>query len=439
MMPVCEGLPTGQCPHSKPKNVKFTQGDMFLCDNCENARFGTKVKQLNDNTAEASAEVNVPSANDTKYICQPLLAYILFSLQSGSIENIKNAALGHFTHQEIVDAKNTLWDACGEMIGEKLNRKDSPTRSEREAHLSDIVTALTKLDTMEKSPTIVIDALSLHKIPRSHPEELNDISLVDRLNRFKSKLGKMQEIMDRYIAQNISLKEQVEAVSTRMSYASVTQHQNKMAPHLATASVPTHTDTHPKQIDVPQITLDRPDSQDTDSFRSNRGFGIGRARGRGHPQGRGGSNRVGGTYHLPNNPSMASNDHSMDRISVVSAPRSHASDGFQLPYLQNKHNKRKQKVITGKSHTTGGFKGAPEPTRELFIYRVDNETDVTDLQHHVHSHNFTIRDLKCISNPSAKFKSFRLAVPASEFQHLLSDNIWPDGVRVRRYIPPRNN
>ena len=43
----------------------------------------------------------------------------------------------------MIEAKNTLWDKCNNVIiGEKIRRDDSSTRSETDANIQDIITAL---------------------------------------------------------------------------------------------------------------------------------------------------------------------------------------------------------------------------------------------------------------------------------------------------------
>ena len=82
------------------------------------------------------------------------------------------------------------------------------------------MTALTKLDKAEQMPLFVIDYFSLATIPKSHPEELNNISLCDRLNQLEQKLSNMQLSVDGVIADNFSLHEKVNHMS---SYATVTK------------------------------------------------------------------------------------------------------------------------------------------------------------------------------------------------------------------------
>ena len=55
--------------------------------------------------------------------------------------------------------------------------------------------------------SVVIPAFQLHLIPRSHPVELNNMSLLDRLNRMEKKMADLQFNTDRVIAENISIIE----------------------------------------------------------------------------------------------------------------------------------------------------------------------------------------------------------------------------------------
>ena len=64
-------------------------------------------------------------------LIQPLLSYILFSMQSGVAENIKNAVLGHFDAKDLSDAKCALRDHCDcSIIGDKKAEKTLPNQME---------------------------------------------------------------------------------------------------------------------------------------------------------------------------------------------------------------------------------------------------------------------------------------------------------------------
>ena len=61
---------------------------------------------------------------------------------------------------------------------------------------------------------------------------------------------------------------------------------------------------------------------------------------------------------------------------------------------------------------------------------LSNDDDVFIM---MEQNGFTGKELKCISHPQAQFKSYKLAVPRSEFNKLFDENLWPKGVCVRTY------
>ena len=77
--------------------------------------------------------------------------------------------------------------------------------------------------------------------------------------------------------------------------------------------------------------------------------------------------------------------------------------------------------------------GAPEPVRHLFVNRISKDTNDEDVFTQIEQNGFTVKKLECISHPQARFKSYKLAVPCSEFNKLCNENLWPKGVFVRTY------
>ena len=215
IMVKCDGIPGKVCPAKKAKNVRLGKGDLMMCEDCTRVRDymddGISVLPKEDksktgsNAGDAGACGGLQTTvSGSIIIFDPLLAYIQASLPSGTAENVKNAVLGHFTLEEIIKAKNELWSKCDDAIGEKSKRRGSATRQEKEAHLFDIINALSILDRKNQLPTIAVSAADLHRIPRSHPEELNPISQVYRLNRLEARMSSMVESMDHIIAEDLS-------------------------------------------------------------------------------------------------------------------------------------------------------------------------------------------------------------------------------------------
>ncbi len=71
-------------------------------------------------------------STDDVPICDPLLAYISFAMNSATGDNIKKAVLGYFTPDTIFNARDNLWDVCPiDVIGVRKRRNDLSTRSDK--------------------------------------------------------------------------------------------------------------------------------------------------------------------------------------------------------------------------------------------------------------------------------------------------------------------
>lgn len=483
-MPKCEGLPTEDCPLKvngpEVKLCQHDQGDLLLCPQCE------KTADVRSKTpASAQAQSQGPLLCDPKKLQQqqkqqqivnPLLTYIVFATNSGTQENVKEAVIGHFTLSQMQEARDVLWDTCSvDIIGDKPGRN---SRSKKEAYVSDIMSALSRLDKAETMPMFLIDAFSLRLIPRAHPEELNNITLIDRLNRYEYKLKTMQEAIDRIVCENLEIKDILKTVPPTYSEiasgskplpdvqkpyetAAVLTGEQKPIPSVVSGDLPPRvqitgaeagksSEKQPMRGVKPDVPADnQSDSHGRGAPRRGRGRGRGSGRERGWGLsggfGRGSvphSDTLGFTTHML---SRALSIASLDRASIKSDCRStrdqsHDSEEFQFPsYASKKLRKqeaRRRKVITGTSGYSGNFKGAPEPTRDLFLSRVDSAVSGDDIRAYLSEQNVTVRALVKISHDDSKFKSFKLSVPVSVVHNLLQDSMWPSGVRVRRYVAP---
>lgn len=120
------------------------------------------------------------------------------------------------------------------------------------------------------------------------------------------------------------------------------------------------------------------------------------------------------------------------------APSGH-NEGFMYTGQQKKLMKKHKKSITGQGAPGLGskLKGAPEPSRDVFVYRVQKGVEAKDIQDHMAEQNIQIRDVKMISNEEAKFCSFKVEIKLSDYDTVVDSAFWPEGIRVRRYYKPR--
>ena len=94
-------------------------------------------------------------------------------------------------------------------------------------------------------------------------------------------------------------------------------------------------------------------------------------------------------------------------------------------------------MVVGAKRGPAKFQGAPEPSRDVFIFRVQSDADLEDIRSHIDAFGVTIRDLVCMSNENAAYKSFRLTTTVAHYNTLFKADMWPAGVRVCKFIPPR--
>ena len=80
------------------------------------------------------------------------------------------------------------------------------------------------------------------------------------------------------------------------------------------------------------------------------------------------------------------------------------------------------------------MRGAPEPCRDAFIYRVDRGTTTEAMHKYISDCDIDIKNLDCVSNPNVKYKSLRLTTTVSKFKELCNEDLWPAGFRIRKYI-----
>jgi hypothetical protein len=99
----------------------------------------------------------------------------------------------------------------------------------------------------------------------------------------------------------------------------------------------------------------------------------------------------------------------------------------------------KQGVITGSNTGDQTLKGATQDAnRDLFVYHVDKSATTEDLEHLMTSQKCEVRKVSVTSNDEARFKSFKLTIPASCLKRVFSEEFpWPLNVRVRRFISRR--
>ena len=382
-------------------------------------------------------ECNVAPPNAGPTIMQPILAYATYAMQSATVDNVRSAVLAHCTAIEIVEAKQVLWLRCGgDIIGSEMpRRRDTPARSIEEAHIHDILTALQKLDSADQPPTFAVLASDLGKIPRWHPEEMNQASLAERMLRMEQRMSALQETLDNNMAEQLAARDRTETAAEPFAALPIVATSPRPSQRQSTAEKCDQHDA-PARQDVFTVINGRGRQRRSESVTAPERQTVAT------------SNRFQVLESSQSYPSLtdATAATGARHWPTITAPPTDLQEVFREPAPAARRDRRRadngpksaRRVITGRRKSGGGqFKGAAEPGRDLFVYRVHTDTVESHIKQLVTNVGYTVLDIQCVSNPKAKNKSFKLTVPVSQFHLVYSENFpWPDGVRVRKFVSP---
>ena len=330
-----------------------------------------------------------------RVIIDPLLTYVKSSMDGATNDSIIKACRDFYSTDEVKRAKELIWKFCDEKIIGTF-----PNRRLTDKNLDDVVEAMYKLDGAQQMPEFAVDSEGLRRIPRVSPEETYHISIAERVSKIEAKLDIIEDIESR-----LHEAEKLLRKASQPTYAATAAPRAASKPSSAS------------QSKAPQARL----SQNSKTAVPSTGMKLG-----------------GGQY----------NALSESQLSIVSAVSNasrpdYPDDGFQFTSYQKKALRKKsanakQNRVTGIA-SSNKIKGAPEPSRDMFIYRVVKNTDVDAMTDYLAEKGIQAREVTKVSNAEAKFDSFRIEVPVSDVRAMLTPEFWPNGVCARRFYARKND
>ena len=455
------GPGSGQkCPSKKSGSaVKQYDNGLALCSDCHTKRMSVQVNGIQSPRSGVSEDTAVKQVVDTDsvnmgnrdgLIMNPLLTYAKYGLSNSSTESVVKAMSGYYTLDEAMEAKICLWNKYAECLGDPKSRRDSCQRSELVAHIRDILDALKILDENRVETVIVTDAQGLSRLPKSMPEELNNICVVDRLGKLEERLASLEDTVSQNRVDSLQLKDSVAAMKagSQQSFAEAVRgpvhNAISLLSHtqaLQTGSLQHNTRMGDRGDTEQSAAIHQPSSDNMAQVRINQSD-------RGRPRGRGLASQRGlrsGRGSIP----LGRRELSRDIVDMYGSNRSVKSiqqgsttggdeDGFQFPRsYRKKIDTNRKKVVKG-TNTSAAIRGAPLPSRDLFVYRLDQDTTEDIMRKHLTDNGVTVRELVCTSHPNSAFKSFKLTVPVNQVDEVYKESLWPVGVCIRRYWKSRD-
>jgi hypothetical protein len=368
----------------------------------------------------------------TVLINSAVLGYSVGYIHQRPKDQIKTVILSHFTKEEIVQAKSLLWGKCSHLnvLDKNVHRVDTATRGAEEPSADDILSGLYKLYTLDKPPTFVVDAADISRLPKYEPGELLEPSMLQRLHTMEAQIQQLHTTLDMNVARCLEVDDKVNNVINKVhssTYSAVVSQPlvNKVNDQAKQA---------PLTVNLPPLKSRKSDTRNIPVPVST-------------PLAISPVHTTAITPPLTPSVPSTENDvrsrvnprHSRTPRSVDVDPISADGDSFQLSRYTRKKMDRanNHKVVKGVATSSGPLKGAQIRTlnRDLFVYRVDKSVDISVLEQHVVDKGFTVLGINCVSHDDAKYKSFQLSVPISEYAGLFDGDIWPEGICVRRFRP----
>jgi hypothetical protein len=145
----------------------------------------------------------------------------------------------------------------------------------------------------------------------------------------------------------------------------------------------------------------------------------------------------------------ARGDGEADSIRGALAGASHADDVSQTTdddrsgFLLARDDYRRLRRGQRKTITTGiagnrRLRGGPPPMKDFFLYRVLKPANEDDVIECLNENDIKYNSVLKVSKEEARYCSFKLTIPVSEIKKAMEPEVWPEGVRIRRFTTRYN-
>ncbi len=406
-------------------------------EHCEGKVARGKHSDLCDDCVAAAQNVDaIPSdEKGQKLVVCELLAYLSSAMQESSKDMLKKSVLSFYSDEEVSTAKDILWNSYTEdMLGKKI-RRNNGERSSKEKNVEDIVDAVLLIDQNRKQWEIVIFcAVDLKRIPKFSPEELDVVSVVDRLALIEKQMCDMKTLTSSHTAQLAGVVAEV-AELRKPKFPMPPPPPMPMFP-MPRPQGPLHggapPSTHQAVVtpggtgrgfggntkkQTPEVIVINGDIPGDGVEKGKITAAAPGAASGGSSSGTSGGARKRTHRWFDSGPAPSAEE--VQKLYQDLPP------GFRYPASFAK----KLRVIGKGKPENSKIHGAPKQ-RILFVENVSNSTEDSDMKDFVSS-IVPIEDFKRASVDAASRKSFRFKVDDKDACKLLDPEIWPEGIGCR--------
>ena len=370
-------------------------------------------------------------------IVNEVLSYVKHHHGSSTIDHIKQVVKGFYDEQEIIKAKQDIYEKCNDVVGVYPVRHNSPLRSALVMHVDDIFEAIRILDAENKMPDIL--ARNLDRLPSNNPEELNPLYMLNRI----AGLEKVSALHAKTLESNT--KDITELKDYKNEYMATANGNGPIANNRVhiinndTENVGTINNANGvREVPTPVTitTTTAADDADNSTNAENEENYINE-----NPNNIIADERVevvnprneSRGYNValrtpPTRQQLPNLSPRQPRLNNISQGRDRRDseinndDGF-IPVLSRNERRRRRA-------SNNGFRGAPIPTRNLWISRVANG-ESNDIKQYMVDKGVTAHEIVKVSHEEATFKSYKITISVKDIKHALHNNFWPEGVNCK--------
>ena len=304
-----------------------------------------------------------------------------------------------------------LWKNCEGLLGNIERRRSTSTRGKNDAEISDILQGMRKLDNVENRPTFV--AVDWKRLLKNVPDELDIFSIVERINDLEI-LAKKQDGRITKSAEDVT-KITMERPNVMID-GDVSDEPNRCMPtsedetcvksalwsnepnRYANALRRKPAERNVAQLNVQMATVSREVEPPAEKPRAKE---------------------------------------QRDIEENGDAPFERTREDLRREERRKRRQEIHRQAVYGTgSSSSGRFRGRPR-TKELFVFRVERDTDCDEIREYIENRNMHVVSIKCMSKPEYRSQSFCIEIRHEEFETLSNASFWPEGVGCREFRKSR--
>ena len=147
-------------------------------------------------------------------VISELLCYVYSNIQKSTGDQITKATDRLFNQNEVLNAKKILYEVYFHELDEYPKHKTSGNRSEKLAHIEDVVDSIILLDANEK--VLNLAAVDLNRLPRWNPNETDNFAIAEKLSLMQNRLDSLEFVVSENKVCNIKIKDDINHIVNRL-------------------------------------------------------------------------------------------------------------------------------------------------------------------------------------------------------------------------------